>query len=142
MLHLVGSPSHKNLAEAMQRFFLNKQSLLKALAQNPAQDVVEAPPPVPWHTGLTKGQEEKSEALHQQRVERSHQSQDLHAKKVDPATIGRQVGVSRQSVYTYLQMKQPPERARIHREHKPLIDPYKEYLIRRWNQGCRRAQQM
>lgn len=132
----------KNLSEAMQRFFLTKQSLLKALTQDPAQDVVEAPPPIPWHTGLTKGQEEKSEALHQQRVQRYHQIQDLHAKKVDPANIARQVGVSRQSVYTYLQMKQPPERARIHRECKPLIDPYKEYLIGRWNQGCRSAQQM
>ena len=75
-------------------------------------------------------------------MQRSHQIQDLRAKKVDSATIARQVGVSRQSVYTYPQMKQPPERARIHRECKPLIDPYKEYLIGRWNEGCRSAKQM
>jgi transposase len=75
-------------------------------------------------------------------VERYHEIHDLHAKKVDPANIARQVGVSRQSVYTYLKMKQPPERTRIHSGHKPLIEPYKDYLITRWNEGCRSAQHM
>jgi len=83
---------------------------------------------------------EKSVRLHQERVERYHQIQDLYAKKVDPANIARQVGISRQSVYAYLKMKEPPARTRIHRQYKPLIDPYKEYLVKRWNEGCRNAQ--
>ncbi len=37
-------------------------------------------------------------------------------------------------------MTEPPARTRIHRQYKPLIDPYKEYLIKRWNDGCRNAQ--
>src|SRR2546429_2749415 len=37
-------------------------------------------------------------------------------------------------------MKQPPERTHIDRKHKSLLDSYKEYLIRRWNEGCRNAQ--
>lgn len=81
-------------------------------------------------------------ALHQERVERYHKVHDLSAKKVDPANIARQVGISRQSVYAYLKMKEPPARTRIHRQYKPLIDPYKEYLIKRWNEGCRNAQQV
>lgn len=39
-------------------------------------------------------------------------------------------------------MRQPPERTRIHQGGKRLIDPYKEYLVGRWNEGCRSAQQM
>lgn len=39
-------------------------------------------------------------------------------------------------------MQQPPERTRIHRGRKPLIEPYKDDLIIRWNEGCRSAQQM
>lgn len=39
-------------------------------------------------------------------------------------------------------MKQPPERTRIHRQYKPLIDPYKDYLVKRWNEGCRNGQQV
>lgn len=37
-------------------------------------------------------------------------------------------------------MTQPPERTRINQPRKPLIEPYKDYLITRWNQGCRNAQ--
>ena len=66
-----------------------------------------------------------------------HQIQDLAAKKIDVATIARKLGVSRQTVYTYLQMRQPPARTRIHQGGKRLIDSYKEYLVGRWNEGCR-----
>src|SRR5258708_32397802 len=130
----------KNLSETMQSFFLSKQSLLKSLIQNSA---AEAPPELaPWHSGMTKRQEEKSQRLHQQRVELYHQIQDLAAKKIDVATTARKLGVSRQTVYTYLQMRQPPARTRIHQGGKRLIDSYKEYLVGRWNEGCRSAQQM
>jgi len=130
----------KNLSETMQSFFLSKQSLLKSLIQQSAAEAPpEAKPPelAPWHSGMTKRQEEKSQRLHQQRVELYHQIQDLAAKKIDVATIARKLGVSRQTVYTYLQMRQPPARTRIHQGGKRLIDSYKEYLVGRWNEGCR-----
>ncbi len=130
-----------NLSEAMKGFFLNKQALLKSLVQKPSEDVSEeeASHLSPWYSGtsLSKRQEEKSVQLHQERVERYHKIHDLAAKKVDPANSARQVGISRQSVYAYLKMKEPPARTRIHRQSKPLIDPYKDYLIQRWNEGCR-----
>ena len=59
---------------------------------------------------------------------------------MDVATIAHQVGMSRQGVYLYLQMKQPPERTRIHRPGGSSLEPHKAYLIRRWNEGCRNAQ--
>ena len=132
-----------NLIDAMQSFFLTKEPLLKSLTSQPkANASPEESQSIPWHTGMTKRSEEKSLALHQERVERYHQIHDLAAKKVDVANIARQIGVSRQTVYTYLQMKQPPERTRIAQEGKRVIDPYKDYLLQRWNQGCRSAQQM
>jgi transposase len=136
----------KNLSETMQSFFLSKQALLQSLVQKPSEDVSEeeASHLSPWYSGtsLSERQEEKSVQLHQERVERYHKIHDLSAKKVDPANIARQVGISRQSVYAYLKMKEPPARTRIHRQSKPLIDPYKDYLIQRWNEGCRNAQQV
>jgi hypothetical protein len=48
--------------------------------------------------------------------------------------------MSRQGVYNYLHMKQPPPRTRIHRPGKPGLEPYKDYLIGRGNEGCRNAQ--
>jgi transposase len=134
-----------NLSDTMQGFFLSKQDLLKSLTGQTATDVSKdalQPEAVPWHTGMTERMEEKSQKFHQERVERYHQIQDLAAKKIDVASIARQLGLSRQTVYTYLQMKQPPARTRIHRQRDSLIGPYKDYLIRRWNEGCRSAQQM
>src|SRR6266487_3360522 len=134
-----------NLSDAMQGFFLTKQPLLKSLTSQPEAEAPapgEQPEPVPWHTGGTTRLEEKSVHLHQQRVELYRQIQDLAAKKIDVASIARQIGVSRQTVYTYLQMKQPPARTRLHRQREKLLDPYKDYLVRRWNEGCRNSQQM
>jgi len=132
-----------NLSETMKGFFLNKQSLLKSLVQKPSEVVTEeASQLAPWYAGMSKHQEEKSVRLHQEQVERYHQIHDLFAKKVDTANIARQVGLSRRTVYYYLKMTQPPVRTRIHRQYKPLIDPYKDYLIKRWNEGCRNAQQV
>jgi len=135
-----------NLSEIMKGFFLNKKAQFNSLVQKPSEDISEeeATELAPWYAGksMSKRQEEKSVCLHQERVERYHKIHDLSAKKVDPATIARQVGMSRQSVYEYLKMKEPPARTRIHRQYKPLIDPYKEYLIKRWNEGCRNAQQV
>src|SRR6266516_3993573 len=91
---------------------------------------------------MTKRTEEKSQRLHQQRVELYHQIHGLAAKKVDVANMARQLRVSRQTIYNYLQMKQPPERTRINQEGQRLIDPHKDYLMQRWNEGCRSAQQM
>ena len=61
---------------------------------------------------------------------------------MDTATIARQVGVSRRTVYDSLKMTEPPERRRTHRQDKPLIDPDKESLVKRCNEGCRNAQQV
>ena len=135
-----------NLSETLKGFFLNKKAQLDALVQKPAENLSEeeASQLTPWYAGtaLSKRQEEKSMRLHQERVDLYHQIHDLYARKVDPANIARQVGISRQSVYAYLKRKEPPARTRIHRQYKPLIEPYKEYLIKRWNEGCRNAQLM
>ena len=131
-----------NLSEAMKTFFLHKQAQLKALVQKPSETISseETEQLPPWYVGRTKRQEAKSEALHQERVERYHKIHELHAKKAEIATIAHQMGLSRQAVYNYLKMEQPPERTRINQQRKPLIEPYKEYLIKRWNEGCRNAQ--
>jgi transposase len=90
---------------------------------------------------MRKHLEAKSLQLHQERVTRYQQIHELHAKKVNPTTIACQVGVSRQCVYEYLRMQQPPERTHIHPSGQPILEPYKAYLVQRWNEGCRNAQQ-
>ena len=95
-----------NLSETMKSFFLKKQSQLKALVQKPSEVIAEeeAVQLSPWYVGMNKRQEEKSERIHQEQLQRYHQIHDLAAKKVDTANIARQVGVSRRMVYYYLKM--------------------------------------
>ena len=87
----------------MQNFFLRKQPQLKAATQiqeAPSSSTEEAVSALPWYTGQSKRQEEKSQQYHQERVERYHTIHDLASKQVDVASIARQVGLSRQGVYT------------------------------------------
>jgi transposase len=133
----------KNLSETIQGFFLRKQPQLKAAAQPPeapSSSPEEAVDSLPWYTGQSKRQEEKSQQYHQERVERYHKIQELASKQVDVTSIAQQMGLSRQGIYNYLRMKQPPERTRIHQPGRSNLDPYKEYLMKRWNEGCRNAQ--
>jgi transposase len=132
-----------NLSEALKGFFLTKQAQLKALVQKPAEDLSEeeAKQLAPWQTSMRKHLEAKSLQLHQERVTRYEQIHELHAKKVEVATIARKLGVSRQCVYAYVRMQQPPERTHIPPSRQPMLEPYKAYLVRRWNEGCRNAQQ-
>ncbi|MBA2682227.1 MAG: transposase, partial [Ktedonobacteraceae bacterium] len=132
----------KNLSEALEGIFLHKKALLKEVMHDPTEMTTQEVATVAWHTGVTKHHEEVSLQRHQERIERYHTIHDLSTKKVDAATIARQVGISRQSVYEYLKMDQPPERRSPHRTRKQLLEPYKDYLIKRWNEGCRSAQQM
>jgi len=122
-----------NLSETMKGFFLNKQAQLKALVQKPPEDLCEeeAKQLAPWQTSMRKHLEAKSLQLHQERVTRYEQIHDLSAKKVDITTIARQVGVSRQCVYEYLRLQQPPERTHIPPARQPILEPYKAYLVRR-----------
>jgi transposase len=90
---------------------------------------------------MRKHLEAKSQKLHQERVTRYEQIHELHAKKVDVVTIARKLGVSRQCVYEYLRMQQPPEQTHIPPSRQPMLEPYKASLVRRRNEGCRNAQQ-
>lgn len=121
---------------------VGRQPHLKAATQ-PAEtscSTEEVVSDLPWYTGQSKRQEEKSQQYHQERVQRYHTIQELASKQVDVTSIAQQVGLSRQGAYNYLRMKQPPERTRIHQPGRSNLDPYKDYLITRWNEGCRNAQ--
>jgi transposase len=127
----------------MKGFFRTKQAQLKALVQKPSEHLSkpEAEQLSPWRTGTRKYQEAKSLKLHQERIARYEQIHEMHENRVDVAPIARKVGMSRQMVYNYLRLKQPPQRPHIHQSPQPILEPYTDYLVRRWNEGCRNAQQ-
>lgn len=59
----------------------------------------------------------------------------MHAKGAAIADIARTVGISGRTVYRYLRLGCPPERKHCRTRRTPL-DPYKEHLHKRWDEGC------
>jgi transposase len=124
-------PLVQNLGEVLERFFLRSRRDLHALGTALHQS-----------TELTPTPAMLSQARHARWVQRYHEIHRLRAQQLGIAAIARRVRVSRPTVYRYLAMPQPPERQRSRHRGRPLVAPFTPYLRRRWNAGCRNAQQL
>jgi len=82
-------------------------------------------------------------AYHQQRVAAYEAVHALRANGADVANIARTVGISRQTAYRYVSMSGPPARRRRRFERRDhALDPYEDYLRRRWSEGCHNGMQL
>jgi len=132
-----------NLSEALKNLFSRKQAQLKALVKKPSEAFsAEEEKQLPaWYKGQTDRKVKMYDAHHQERVERYHKVHELRAQGAELTLIAHQVGLSRTTVNKYLNMKSPPAR-KTGKRSGSVIDPYKEYLVKRWNDGVRNAQQV
>ena len=141
----------KNLEEALERFLQHKRTVSETVAtpsalaepsstSSRADHAVAAPTPVlqPWQRRAA----EDSARRHAPWVARYEQVMALRARAVDVVDIARLVGISRQTVYRYLSLGCPPPRKRHATRRRTLLDPYKEYLLRRWDEGCHNAHRL
>jgi transposase len=128
-----------NLWEVLDGFFVHRKQVLRAHQASPRRHIIEE---TPWLTGRTQQGEERSVRSHARFVELHQQIHDLSAKRVDIRQIAQRLQISRGTVYRYLRMQQPPTRAQCPVPHPLPLDSYKPYLLRRWNEGCRNAQQL
>ncbi len=120
----------KNLGDALERFLQQKRSLLKQ-ATVPSAEPIPAARLQPWQERM----ERESEQRHAPWIARYEQVIALHAKDAAIADIARAVGISGTTIYRYLRLGCPPGRKQYSPRRTPL-DPYKEHLLRRWNEGC------
>jgi transposase len=129
----------QNLRDALERFFLRHRRVLRSLSLPPshAQREVEAF----VLTQLTP-QEEASRQRRERFCERYEQVQDLANKRVAPTEIAKRLGVSRQTIYRYLVMDGPPEHKASRIAAFKLLEPFRPYLLRRWNEVIRNGQQL
>jgi len=136
----------QNLAEALEPVFTTHAHALQAvnaamrqqpvLLSNGTQAVPVPPPPTP----------PAEEARAAQRAARRKARYDevwlLHRQGWSTVAIAAQVGCSQRTIERYLQMPTWPERQ--HRRHygRSIVDPYKAYILERWNAGCHTAIQL
>jgi hypothetical protein len=126
----------KNLREAVEAFLQNQRAALQAAAARTAQalTLVAGPGPV---TSMYRGRRQCSQAR-QQRLEAAQQRchapwvatyeaiPALHAQGPPVATIARQLGISRPTVYAYLRRETPPN-PRSPQRSRQVLRPYMSY---------------
>ena len=79
--------------------------------------------------------EEASQEKYAKYIAAGEEVRRLREAGADVADIARRVGVSRQTMYRCLRVRDPPDRKRPTQRSK-LLDPYKEYLVQRWEERC------
>ena len=136
----------QNLRETLDHVFATQGPALDAVNATMQQQAVPLPdgtvavaiPPPP-----TPPTEEARAAQHAaQRQARYEQAWALHRQGWSTAAIAAQVGRSCRSIERYLQMPTWP--GRQHRRHygRSILNPYKAYILERWNAGCHTAIQL
>ncbi len=131
----------KNLTETLETWLHNKRVAIKtAVATTPPTGVALEAIPIPLEPNP---KQDAARALRQARhCAQYEQVQRLHAQHLEVATIARQVGVSRGTVYKYLRMTEPPVVRQPVVRAAQVLDAYRPYLLQRWSAGCRNAQQL
>ena len=119
----------KNLGEALERFLHQKRTALKQATVGLTP--LPAPRLQPWQERM----ERESERRHAPWIARYERVIALRAHDAAIADIARDVGISGTTVYRYLRLDGPPER-KCYRTRRTPLDPYKEHLCRRWDEGC------
>ena len=133
-----------NLAGALEEFLLHKKKVLREAATTETQSAEED-----YATSFSAGsltpnrpriwyekQLDASRKRHERIVEQWRNIRRLHLAGADVHDIGKSLGVSRETVYRYRRMEEPPEPVRF-RHRRRVLDPYVPYILRRWGEGCR-----
>ncbi|MGI6083653.1 MAG: hypothetical protein ACOYEP_12370 [Limnochordia bacterium] len=77
----------------------------------------------------------RSQQLRQERYDAIHA---LYARIRSIHAVAREFGLSRHTVGKYLRAPECPQ-PKPRAKRKSILDPYREYLLRRWFEGCRNA---
>jgi transposase len=96
---------------------------------------VALPPPAPTAQELATQRRARRLALYEQVWALRRQGWSGEA-------IARQLGLGRTTVYRYLHTPTFPERKGRADRGQSLLNPYKDYLVQRWNAGCRDTRQL
>src|SRR5438874_7151751 len=77
------------------------------------------------------------------RVARYEDVRTLFAQGLSLRAIARKLKLSRKTVRKFVQAEAYPERPQgTAGARRSLLDPYKGYLLQRWQQGCRNSVQL
>jgi transposase len=136
----------QNLAEALDQVFSAHGPALKAVSialrrtpviQPDGRTAVPVPPSAPTLQARTRAAQRRA-----RRLATYAQVWTLHRQGWSNRAIAQQLGIGRMTVVRSLQAPTFPERKGRSDTGKSILTPYKEYILKRWNAGCREALQL
>jgi transposase len=139
----------QNLRQALEAVLLDRRPALQAAAVCTAMALTPPTDSVPI-TPMDRGRRRSSEPArpHAERPRRQARwvaiyeaVRMLRAQGMPLATIARQLGISRPTVYAYLRRATPPA-PRSPQRSGQVLRPYLPYLIRRWREGITDSRQL
>jgi len=136
----------QNLAEALDQVFSAHGNARKAVSdalrktpvlQADGRTAVPVPPRAPALQAQTRAAQRRA-----RRLATYEQVWTLHRQGWAPRAIAQQLGMGRWTVGRYLRAPSFPERKGRSDKGKSRRTPYQEYILKRWNAGCRDALQL
>jgi len=141
-----------NLVDALEKFLLHKGAVLAQAAGivSAGSTPVEGQPSMTeeMYQGRRRNPqprlwEERAANERAQRLALRHAKYeavcDLHAKGASVAAIARTVGVTRRTVYRYLNDGLPQQRHPTPHRRQRALEGWEPYLLGRWEEGCHTA---
>jgi len=125
----------ENLGKRVETFWREHKSWL----QTPRQVLLDAHPPL---RNRTDRMERRSIAYHQNRVDLYERVQELHQRGLNATAIATLLVITRHTASKYVHMTAPPTRPRGPDGQPLAIEAFAPYLLQRWNDGCRNANQL
>jgi transposase len=140
-----------NLRQTLEAFLLNRRPALQVAAVGAALALTPVDGPVPAlsvyrgrHRSLKPAQPQVERPPRHTRWVAIYDA--VHALRVQGmplATIARQLGISRPTVYAYLRRETPPGPRRFQwRPSARVLTPYIPYLVRRWRESAADSSQL
>ena len=136
----------QNLAEVLDQVFNAHMQELNALNDArhhtpvPQPDgtlAAPVPPPLQPHDALKQAQQRRA-----RRLATYEQVWALHRQGYTGYAIAEQLHMGKSTVFRYLHTATFPERKSRSDRGRSVLNPYKPFLLRRWNAGCREALQL
>jgi transposase len=136
----------QNLAEALTEVFTTQRTALDAVNAAARQQPVPLPDgtvavPVPPPATPPRAQQQAAQRA-AQRQATYDQVWALHRQGWTVPAIAAQVGHSRHTIERYLRLPTWPVPQHRSSYGRSVLNPYKAYLLERWNAGCRTAMQL
>jgi transposase len=123
----------KNLGDVVSRVFRQHEKVLD-LVPTPAHHLQRL-------TNLRLDREASKERTREKARELFESIHALSKKGMKNAQVARELGIHRHTVEKYLTFKSPPQRRHFTKKVS-AIAPYEDYILGRWEQGCRNATQI